>query len=228
VGIPPHRAPAETTTTAITGATSAQPVTSQAPTTTTTTTAPAPTTIGPSSGPTLDATAYGRVTVTGPALPLLGTTPQDTAVGTPVPEIVGNDFAGAEVAITNDGKAKLIMIVAHWCPYCRDEIPVLRDWYASNELPENVSLYAATIWNDPTRDNFPPGAWLEREQFDVPVMADDEAGSIATALGVSAVPFWVLVNTDGTLAARGSGAIPGEAITEIIEMLTEGPDADGS
>ena len=209
-------APAEATT--ITSATSERPTTSQAPATT----------AAPGGGPTLDAAAYGTVAVTGQALPLLGTTPQDTAVGLSIPEIVGNDFAGAAVAITDDGMAKLIMIVAHWCPYCQDEIPVVRDWYAANELPENVSLYAATIWSDPTRENFPPGAWLEREQFDVPVIVDDEAGSIATALGVSGVPFWVLVNTDGTVAARGSGAIPEEAITEIVDMLAAGPDTDGS
>jgi thiol-disulfide isomerase/thioredoxin len=183
------------------------------------------TTSSPSSaGPALEAAAFGTVTVSGPTLPVLGTTEQDLAVGTPVPELAGHDFDGNGVAVIDDGRAKLIMFVAHWCPYCQQELPVVNDWLAGDPLPENVDMYTATIWSDPSRDNFPPGTWLANEDFAGTVIADDADNSIATAFGVAAVPFWVLVNEDGTLAARGSGAIPEEALTEIVAQLAAGPD----
>jgi len=58
---------------------------------------------------------FADVSVSGSGLP---DTPEqgvaDTAIGMVMPEIRGQDFDGNPVAITNDGRAKAILLLAHW------------------------------------------------------------------------------------------------------------------
>jgi hypothetical protein len=54
------------------------------------------------------------VTVTGAALPRLPDTGEDPALGSTLPDMVGQSFDGTPVSITNDGRAKVLLILAHW------------------------------------------------------------------------------------------------------------------
>jgi thiol-disulfide isomerase/thioredoxin len=185
---------------------------------------PAPTSTNPATTSTTadTAPAFGTVEVSGDPLPEYGAIDEDKVVGSAVPEITGHDFSGNAVSISNDGRAKIILLVAHWCPYCQGEVPIVHDWYAEADLPDNVDVYSIIVWTDPSRDNFPPSAWLESEGWTIPVIVDDEQNTAATAIGVSGVPFWVLVNADGTLYTRGSGQLDAEALDQIALELSEG------
>jgi hypothetical protein len=58
---------------------------------------------------------FADVSVTGtdlPLTPLQGAT--DLALGMTMPEIQGKDFSGNPVSITNDGRPKAIVLLAHW------------------------------------------------------------------------------------------------------------------
>src|SRR5438067_7192386 len=61
-----------------------------------------------------------QVTVAGAALAdyTKGKSP-DPAAGQSIPEVRGAAFDGTPVKITNDGKGKVIVFVAHWCPHCQ-------------------------------------------------------------------------------------------------------------
>ena len=198
---------------------------SQAPTTT----VPAGTTTIPGSSTTastiVDGAGYSTVTVVGDYLPVYGSAETDTAVGMAMPEISGQDAAGNDVAITNDGKAKLIVAIAHWCPVCADEIPVVRDWYAATTLPANVEMYSLAIFTDPTRANFPPGGFLTGQAWNLPLILDDPVSTAASALGAHAVPFWILVWEDGTVLARGAGAPTTADLDRIVATVAAGPEA---
>jgi hypothetical protein len=54
------------------------------------------------------------VTVTGTALPLFPDAGADPAVGMAMPELEGASFDGSAVSITNDGRPKVILFLAHW------------------------------------------------------------------------------------------------------------------
>lgn len=54
------------------------------------------------------------VTINGAALPLLPDAGGDPAVGLPMPEVVGSSFDGSPVEIVNDGRPKVLLILAHW------------------------------------------------------------------------------------------------------------------
>ena len=163
--------------------------------------------------------AYGAaVSVTGAALPVLPRDSADTAVGLPMPRIAGTDFAGNPLTIEADGRAKLIVGLAHWCPYCNNEVPILNDWYAAG-IPDGVDVIALHVYTDPTRPHFPPAAWVEELGFTLPLIADDESRTLVTTLGIPAVPFWLLVSADGTVMERATGQVEAGVLDGIVEAL---------
>ncbi|MCJ7725740.1 MAG: TlpA family protein disulfide reductase [Acidimicrobiia bacterium] len=167
-----------------------------------------------------DPAAFGSVDVTGTALPRLDGN-ADTAVGTAAPEVRGFDFAGNPVEITDDGRAKIVLLVAHWCPYCQQEIPVVRDWIDTTTLPDGVDVYSVVTLTDFTRGNYPPQTWLVQEAWNVPVIVDDDLDTVGNAFGLNAVPFWVFINADGTIAGRAAGGgVPAEALDSIAQELS--------
>jgi thiol-disulfide isomerase/thioredoxin len=145
--------------------------------------------------------------ITGDALPLLPEGSSDPALGQVAPEVTGTDFDNAEVSIAHDGNAKIVLFLAHWCPHCQREVPIVQDWLDSAPLPDNVELISVTTSISSTRDNYPPSAWLDREGWSSPVLRDDESSSVSNAYGLTAFPYWVFLAGDGTVLARVTGGI---------------------
>ena len=74
-------------------------------------------------------------------------------------------------------------------------------------MPTEVDFISVSTASDEIRPNYPPNLWLESEGWPVPVVVDDEAGTVANAFGLSGFPFWVAVGSDGTILFRQMGAI---------------------
>lgn len=155
-----------------------------------------------------NALVYGTPEVTGSALPEFGDG-VDTAVGSPIPIVVGQEFDGSSVMIDPaNGQGKVILFLAHWCPHCQDEVPVVVDWVNQNGIPDGVELIAVVTATQAGQANFPPADWLFREGWAAPVLVDDQPNSVANAFGLNAFPFFVMVAPDGTVVERSAGAIP--------------------
>jgi cytochrome c biogenesis protein CcmG, thiol:disulfide interchange protein DsbE len=131
----------------------------------------------------------------------------DAAVGQAIPEVKGQSFDGSPVEIRNDGTAKLIVFVAHWCPHCQEEIPLLARYLKSNPLPAGVDLYTVSTNVTSKRPNYPPSTWLEREGWTAKTLADSGDQEAADAFGLSAFPYFVAVDGSGKVVARTSGEI---------------------
>jgi thiol-disulfide isomerase/thioredoxin len=139
-------------------------------------------------------------------LPAFGNAATDPAVGMTVPTISGTTLSGQQVRVTaGDGKAKVVMFVAHWCPHCRREVPLLSAHLAENPLPSNVELVTVSTGVDANAPNYPPSEWLAREHWPVAAIADDADATAAQAYGLSAYPYFVFVGPDGKVVARASG-----------------------
>ena len=158
------------------------------------------------------------VQVTGAPLPAAN----DPAVGKGAPELRGASFDGSPVAITGDGKAKLVVFVAHWCPHCQREVPVLVRWLQDGKLPASVSLYVVSTAVDRARPNWPPSTWLGEAGLTAPVLADDAQGRAASAYGLSAFPFFTAVNTGGKVVARDSGELTPAQLDQLAANLAAG------
>jgi thiol-disulfide isomerase/thioredoxin len=159
--------------------------------------------------------------ITGGSLPVFQDPNGDPAVGQPVPGVAGVDFKGNPVKIANDGRPKVILFIAHWCPHCQREVPLLQAWVSAGGVPSGLDVISVATSIDPTRPNYPPDAWLAREGWTVPVIADP-TNSVATAYGLPAFPYWVFVAPDGTVKARTVGELPIADIQTVISGLTGG------
>ncbi len=163
----------------------------------------------------------GSPEITGEALPLLPEGSADPAVGMLAPEVAGTDFDGSAVSMTNDGQAKVILFVAHWCSHCQREVPIVQDWLDGTTLPENVDFYTISTSVSSTRENYPPSAWLEREGWTAQVILDDAASSVGNAFGLTAFPYWVFASADGTVLARITGGVAPNDLDIAVATLQE-------
>lgn len=148
----------------------------------------------------------GAPIVSGDSLPQFQSGQNDPAVGSLVPEVTGVDFDGNPVNIEHNGKAKMIVFLAHWCSFCQAEVPEVTAWLAANQVPDNVEFISVATSVDRLAVNFPPSDWLERENWPVPVILDSTGSEAYVAYGAGNFPFWAMVGPDGTLLARASGA----------------------
>ena len=159
------------------------------------------------------------VEVAGTPLPVHTADP-DAAIGMSAPSLVGRSFDGTEVRIGSGGTPMAIWFLAHWCPHCQAEVPKIVDLLADGAIPSGVDLYSVSTGADPGAANYPPSAWLEREGWTIPVLADEGSGAAATSFGLDAFPFLVLVDGNGRVVSRTTGELDPAAITGMLEDLT--------
>lgn len=203
----------------------ADPATTEAPADPDTTVPGAPDATVPDDLPEEYEGAVGPVEIIGDGLPYLETDviEDDPALGQPAPVIVGLDFEGNPVRIdAAENGPTMVVAVAHWCPHCNDEIPVLNELRYENAFPAELEIVGVSTAPRSDGSNFPPDEWLVEKDWQWPVIADGvdtEAGTFlaAEALGVSGFPFVVLIDEDGNVAARWSGGREGSEFLGAIE-----------
>lgn len=148
----------------------------------------------------------------------------DQAIGQPAPQVTGEDFAGDEAQLLVEGEANILVFLAHWCPHCQAELPLLVDEWADG-LPDGVNATAVITSQDPNQANYPPSDWMAREGWDFNVILDDEANTIGGGYGLTGYPYFVVVDADGNVAARTSGELGRDQIQALVEVASGSADA---
>lgn len=156
------------------------------------------------------------VTVVGAPLPTTQDFSDDPAIGMDAPTLEGFDFAEDEVVYDFSDGPTLLMFFAHWCPHCNRMIPVLEEWKASGQMPEELKVLAVSTSVKPTEEHFPPSAWFRDLGWTSPVMADSDSNTAAKAFGVSGFPYWVVVGADGKVKVRNAGEVSLDQIGPMI------------
>jgi len=108
------------------------------------------------------------------------------------------------------------MVVAHWCPHCQAEVPVVMDHLADTPMPDDVELVMVSTSVKAEADNYPPEQWLDAEGWTGPVLADSAESTGAAALGVGGFPYFVAVDADGKVVARTSGEITMDQFDQLV------------
>jgi thiol-disulfide isomerase/thioredoxin len=164
-----------------------------------------------------DQPAFGPMEVTGTPLPALESTEDDAASGRPAPVLEGQSPDGDPVTVGGGtGRPTLVAFLAHWCPHCRRELPLLANLAEAGAF-DGVRTVAVLTGSNPSAPNYPPVAWLEREGWTGDVVLDDEAASAARAYGLAAYPLLVVLDGDGDVVARASGELPDDAVTALVD-----------
>jgi cytochrome c biogenesis protein CcmG, thiol:disulfide interchange protein DsbE len=118
--------------------------------------------------------------------------------------------------------------VAHWCPHCQAEVPLVQEWIASGKAPKGVDFYSVSTGVSADKPNYPPSKWLAKAGWEPPVLADDEAQSAAQSWGLTGFPYFVMVDKDGKVWQRGSGEIPIDQIDKLANELAKGESPSGT
>lgn len=166
---------------------------------------------------------FSDITVTGDALPAFDSvsTAVDTAIGMPAPVISGKGFTGTSITTKGTGTPMLLLFLAHWCPHCQREVPLLVQWEKDGKTPTGIDVIAVATGTDPANPNYPPSEWLAREQFPAlwPVIADSKDKAAANAFGLSGYPYFVLVDAQGNVFKRASGEVSMDDLTAMINQM---------
>jgi thiol-disulfide isomerase/thioredoxin len=166
-----------------------------------------------------DASAgFGTPEVEGNALPAYTSGQADAAVGQVAPAVQGEDWNGNPVSIQPDGTPKIIVFLAHWCPHCQAEVPVIQQWVDEGNLPDGVELISVATGTSQLRPNWPPQDWLEREGWTAPVIMDDEIGTVAGHYGMSSTPMFVVLDGDNNNLGRISGELDVGALDTLVQV----------
>jgi cytochrome c biogenesis protein CcmG/thiol:disulfide interchange protein DsbE len=159
------------------------------------------------------------VQITGQPLDRMPNPPaSDPSIGKVAPTLSGQSlFDGSNLSITpGDGTPKLVVFVAHWCPHCQAEVPRLVEWMNSAQKPADLQLVAVSTANSSSDENSPASAWLHREHWTAPVLADNDDDAAASAYGLSAYPYLVVLDGSGAVKARTTGELSTDEITTFV------------
>lgn len=171
-----------------------------------------------------ESVAYGPVTIEGEALPTADLSQGDPSIGATAPTVTGTDWNGNEYTIGPDGRAKILVFLAHWCPHCQREVPLIQSWLESGAVPEDVDLYSTTVLTNRLRDSstWPPQDWLEGEGWTVPVIRDDQDGTVAFAYGLTGTPMYVVLDGENRNVGRISGEIGLQGLNALAALAEQG------
>ena len=95
-------------------------------------------------------------------------------------------------------------------------MPLLKEHLDDVPMPDDVELVTVSTSVKPGAENYPPKEWLDEEGWAAPVLADDDAGSVAQAYGLSAFPYFVVVDADGKVVARASGELSTDQFDDAV------------
>ena len=162
---------------------------------------------------------FQKVSATGGLLAPLPETGADTETGKSVAVLKGYDHLGRPITIdpAGQGKATMVVFLAHWCPHCNREVPVLKEWQASGKVPTGLRVVGITTGSKADQANWPPSKWITAMKWPFEVMADSEAQEAAAAYGVAGYPFVAFVGANGKITARTSGEVPVEQIQAFAD-----------
>ena len=146
----------------------------------------------------------------------------DAAIGAQLPTISAESLDGEAVTIGADGIGRVIGLFAHWCPHCQAELPQVTDWLEGETVPDGVEVVAISTGVDPSGANYPPSEWFDRVGWPADVLMDSSTSAIASSLGLPGYPFWVVVDRDGTVVARASGALTRPGFATLLQLAAAG------
>ena len=161
----------------------------------------------------------GEINVVGDSLPqYAGENDDNVALGLAAPTFSAPDQNSEIFQLEKNGNSKALLFLAHWCPHCQREVPVVQRFIDSNGVPPGIDVIAVATSIDRGRDNYPPQEWLEREGWSETQIYDLDR-EIGEAYGLNAFPFWVFLDKDLNVLARRTGNLPEDMVGALLIQL---------
>ncbi|MDN5849795.1 MAG: DsbE family thiol:disulfide interchange protein [Nitrococcus sp.] len=134
-------------------------------------------------------------------------------VGKPAPEfqVPGLRNPGSSVQLSDfEGEVALINVWASWCTTCRQEHPYLM------ALSENgVPIYGIDYKDERSKAI----SWLERYGSPYQAVGFDRKGEVGMDWGVYGVPETYVIDRNGVIRYKHTGAITARSLNETLQPL---------
>ena len=129
------------------------------------------------------------------------------------------DAEGNEVMLSDfKGKPIILTFWAEWCPYCKQQMPLIQDYY--DEYQDEIQFLE--IWSkDESRSTMADAiAYIEEMGYTFPAYYDDKLEA-SIAYSAFALPLTYYINEDFQLIAKTSGALNEPTLQSVVEMLLD-------
>ena len=161
----------------------------------------------------------GETTISGDALPeYAGENDINISAGLQAPLFSGPNQNSEIISLEKNGKSKILLFLAHWCPHCQAEVPIVQEYIDTFGLPADVEVIGILTSIDRSRDNYPPHDWLVKEGWSETQIYDLDR-EIGTVYGLNAFPYWVTLDKDLIVVNRVTGKLTPDQITVLINLL---------
>ena len=142
-----------------------------------------------------------------------------------IPSVELNSFSGETVNIreyTKQSKIQFISLWATWCGPCRVELDALQKVYPQWKKDYNVEIIAITLDNN--RNLKRAMKMAENKGWDY-TFFHDQNGILAEKLGITGIPYSLLVDKEGNVVSTSTGYYPGyeDELEKKIKSLYSKP-----
>lgn len=118
------------------------------------------------------------------------------------PDFVLEDLKGNQVMLSDyKGKPVLLVFTATWCPYCRAEIPHLKEIYSKYNAKGLEIIYI-----DIQESVDKVSSFMAKHNIPFKTLLDKD-GKVAYLFGVRGIPTKVLIGKDGTILCMACRSI---------------------
>ena len=125
--------------------------------------------------------------------------------GDVAPMIELSDLSGRKYRLADyKGRTVVLNFWASWCPPCRAELPELAEFHDTVN-PADTALVSINLYSSERSPGQLP-AFIEKHGIDYPVLLDKE-GLAAAAFGINTIPTTFIIDPDGRIKNRVTGAL---------------------
>lgn len=128
------------------------------------------------------------------------------------PSFTLDSLAGEKVTVGQLGEITVINFWATWCPPCQEEMPELDQFAKRNQ--QKINFYAVNL----EESNGKVREFMNKNKYTMAVLLDKE-GVVAQQFQVTAIPTTIIVDKNGLIKHRKSGAMTMNELEGIINSL---------
>ncbi|WP_048602645.1 TlpA family protein disulfide reductase [Rubeoparvulum massiliense] len=135
-------------------------------------------------------------------------------IGDPLPSITLTDLEGKEHELRQSHSTPFILnFWASWCPPCRDEMPVMQQFYT--EKKELLPIIGINLF-ETEKGEKEVQKFLEQFGVTFPILLDPNS-QVAKQFNVFAIPSTYLINEKGMIIDQWIGPLTSEVLQEWMQ-----------
>ena len=147
--------------------------------------------------------------------------PAPVGVGTPAPAFTAKDLSGAAHTVPASGAPVLLQFWASWCPYCRKDMEVMKNFTATYSAS---GLKVISVSSDEDLEKL--NTFLKEHAPTYPVIAEallkKQGEDLSDRYETRGVPAYFVIDAKGMIVEASSGSLVEqperrEALTKAIE-----------